>query len=299
MASTVTANNEVEPLREGGVTLPQYGWLASGAGVTAWTASLQGVIADYAQTPDSTFANARAASDWNQSGVHHIHPAVTEFRQTGNRVFALGYEWQVGEVLPRDYHCFVHFVSGENISFQDDHSVPRPSSTWKTGETLPDGPHEIHLPDTLPDGDYGVRIGLYLPEIGRLTLLGRDDGQNRIRAGTLQVREGGRKLTFEAEPPVADGKDDIYQHRLNLTGKVLNFGDVRTGGSVLVRRENGEWVMRAMPRGGDFFVELSGERFGRPASVRCVDGSAPAVTPQVQGDYWQLKLNGAREYCWK
>jgi len=295
----VTANDEAELLDEGGVSLPQYGWLATGAGVTAWTALLQGVIADYAHTPDSTFANARAAADWNQSSGHHIHPAVTEFRQTGNRSFALRYAWQIGETLPRDYRCFVHFVSGEDISFQDDHSLPRPSSTWKAGETLPDGPHEIHLPNTLSDGDYGVRIGLYLPEIERLALQGRDDGQNRIRAGTLQVRAGGRKLTYEAELPVADEKDDLYQHRLNLTGKVLDFGDVRTGGSVLVRRENGEWVMRALPRAGDFLIELREDRFGHPASVRCVDGSSPTATPQAHGDYWQLKLNGAREYHWK
>jgi hypothetical protein len=296
---TVTANNDAELLREGSVTLPQYGWLANGAGVTAWTALLQGVIADYARTPDSTFANARAAFDWNQSGVHHIHPVITEFRQTGNRSFTLAYEWQVGETLSRDYNCFVHFVSGENISFQNDHALPRRTSTWKTRETLSDGPHDIRLPDGLPDGDYGVRIGLYLPEVGRLTLQGRNDGQDRIRAGTLHVRDGGQHITFETELPAADRDDDIYQHRLNLTGKMLDFGDVRTDGSVLVRREAGEWVLRSLPRTRDFFIELNGERFGQPASVRCVDGSAPAVTPLVRGDWWQLKLNGAREYHWK
>ena len=294
---TVTANNDAEPLREANVTLPQYGWMAKGPDVMAWTALLQGVVADYARTPDSTFANARAASDWNQSGVRHIRPAVTVFRQTGNRSFALNYEWQVGETLARDYHCFVHFVSGENILFQNDHEPPRPSSTWKMAETLADGPHDIRLPDGLPDGDYGVRIGLFVPE-ARLVLQGRNDGQDRIRAGTLRVREGGRRITYEAEP-AADGNDDIYQHRLNLTGKVLDFGDVRTAGSVLVRREADEWVLRALPRAGDFILELSAARFGRPASVRCVDGSAAFVTPPARGDWWRLKLNGAREYHWK
>jgi hypothetical protein len=293
----VTANNGAEPLREGSVTLPQYGWMADGAGVTAWTALQQGVIADYARTPDSTFANARAASDWNQSGVHHVHPAVSEFRQTGSRAFALVYQWQVNETLSQDYHCFVHFVSGESISFQGDHALPRPTSTWKTGAQLSDGPHDIRLPDGVADGDYGVRIGLYLPAAGRLTLQGRNDGQERIRAGTLHVREGGKIITFEAEP--ADGDDDLYQHRLNLAGKALDFGDVRTDGSIMVRRENDEWVLRALPRAGDFSIELSAVRFGRPASVRCVDGPAPVVIPQVRGDWWHLKLNGAREYRWQ
>jgi len=296
---TVTANDNAEPLCEASVTLPQFGWLAKGAGVTAWTALLQGVVADYAQTQDNTFANARPASDWNQSGIHHIQPTIAQFRQTGNRSFTLSYEWRVGETLTDDYHCFVHFVNGENIAFQNDHPLPRPSSTWKTGEMLPDGPHDIRVPDGLADGDYGVRIGLFLPAAGRLALQGRNDGQDRIRAGTLQVRDGGQHLTFEAAPPTSQGNDDLYQHRLNLTGQVLDFGDVRTDGSVLVRRENGEWVLRALPRTRNFFVELNATRFGRPASVRCVDGKAPAVTPLVRGNWWQLKLNDAREYHWK
>ncbi|MGD1000361.1 MAG: DUF5696 domain-containing protein [Candidatus Brocadiia bacterium] len=300
---TVTANDDAEPLREGGVTLPQYGWAASGAGVTAWTALLQDVIADYARTEESTFANARAESDWDQGGVHRIQPAVAEFRQTGERAFALSYEWRVGETLPRDYNCFVHFVtrggSGDNISFQNDHVLPRASSTWKTGETLRDGPHDVRLPDDLPDGDYGVRIGLFLPDEERLTLQGRSDGRGRIRAGTLHVRDHGRDISFDAEPPSPQGSADIYQHRLNASGKVLDFGDVRTDGSVLVRREEGEWVLRALPRARDFFIELSAARFGRPAEVRCAGGPASTAETQAHGDWWQLKLNGAREYRWK
>jgi len=35
----------------------QYGWLAGGAGVTAWTALVEGVVADYARTADSRNAN--------------------------------------------------------------------------------------------------------------------------------------------------------------------------------------------------------------------------------------------------
>ena len=295
----VTANNDVEPLREGSVTLPQFGWLAQGAGVTAWTALRQDVIADYAQTPDSTFANARPVSDWNQSGIHRIHPAIAEFRQTGNRAFALSYEWHVGETLSRDYHCFVHFVNGENIVFQNDHDLPRPGSTWKIGETLRDGPHEVRVPDSLLDGDYDVRIGLFLPAAGRLPLQGRNDGQDRIRAGTLQLRDGGRTLSFEPEPPATDGETEIYQHRLNLTGKPLDFGDVRTDGSILVRRENDEWVLRALPRMRNFHVELNTARFGRPETVRCVGGSEAETEPQIHGDWWWLKLNGAREYHWK
>jgi hypothetical protein len=56
--------------------------------------------------------------------------------------------------------------------------------------------------------------------------------------------------------------------------------------------------LRALPRGGDFIIELDGARFGRPAAVRCVDGSSSTVLPETRGDWWWLKLNGAREYHW-
>jgi hypothetical protein len=294
---TVIANNSVEPLPTDDGTLPQYGWCATGAGVTAGTMLRQGIIADYSHTADSTFASARPAVDWNQSGIHHLRPAIAGFRPTGNRTFALSYEWHVGETLPLDYTCFVHFVKGGKICFQDDHAVP--SSEWKMGTTLSDGPHEIHLPEGLPDGDYAVCLGLYRPDAGRLALQGHNDGENRIVAGTVSVRDAGQTLTFALALPAREDGDDIYQHRLNASNQVLDFGDVRTDGSVLVRREAGEWVLLPLPRTRNFTVTLNSVRFGHPARIQCVGGSNPAVTPVLAGEWWQLPLNGAREYHWQ
>jgi hypothetical protein len=71
-------------------------------------------------------------------------------------------------------------------------------------------------------------------------------------AGMICTRFAAAALSDSRSP-----RGEPYQHRLNLAGKVLDFGDVRTDGSVLVRRENGEWVLRALPRTRDFFVELN------------------------------------------
>ncbi|MDR3377615.1 MAG: DUF5696 domain-containing protein [Verrucomicrobiae bacterium] len=293
----ITANQETNDLPVDGVVLPPDGWLARGGGVTAWTARLQGVIADYAETPDSTFANARPAADWNLGGIHQIRPSVAEFKLAGSRAFTFKYQWRVDEAPGQDCRCFVHFVRDENIVFQNDHALSRPAATWQKGETVDDGPWTIHLPAALADGDYGVRLGLYLPDGPRLALAGPNDGQNRIRAGTLHVRGGGGSLSFDPEP-VPPAEDDLYLHRLNLAGKVLDFGDVRTDGSVLIRREGGEWVLRALPRTRPFFVELSAARFGAPARVRCVAGAAPTVAPEARDGWWRLPLNGAHEYHW-
>ena len=299
---TITANNSAQPLQSGNFVLPQFGWLAQGAGVEAWTALRDGVIADYARTPTSTFANARRASDWNQSGIHRLRPSVAGFEASGERSFALTYQWQVGENLPENIgNIFVHFVdkSGDKIVLQNDHELPLPAADWKIGDTVKDGPYPIKLPDNLPDGDYGVRIGLTERNGNRLSLLGASDGSSRIRLGTLGVRAEGKQISFAPETVAPESKNDIYQQRLNASGKVLDFGDVRTNGSVLVRREGDEWVLRALPRDKDFSLQLSAKRFGRPANVRCGDGAAATIAPQNIGDWWALKLNGAREYHWK
>ena len=77
---SITANQLEEPLTVGGHVLDRFGWLAEGAGVTAWTASRDGIIADYAETTDRVFANARPASDWNLSGIKRIRPVITALR---------------------------------------------------------------------------------------------------------------------------------------------------------------------------------------------------------------------------
>ena len=81
----------------GGLTLPRFGWSASGAGVTAWTALRNGVVADFAETKVSVFANARNAEHWNITGIRRIRPAVASFQQDGPRVFQATYRWRVGE----------------------------------------------------------------------------------------------------------------------------------------------------------------------------------------------------------
>ncbi len=296
---TVIANDAPKPLEESGCVLPQYGWLAKGAGVTAWTALCQGVVADFAETADSTFANARPARDWNQSGIHQIRPSVSAFHQTGARAFVVRYQWQANETLPRDYHCFVHFVADGKIVMQDDHPLAQPSSTWRSGQTVEDGPHEIKWPADLPDGDYDLRMGLYLPEGGRLALLGQDDGESRIQTGTVHIRDGGSAISFQKAGPDDGDADAIYSQHLNLKNAVLDFGDLRTDGSVLVRRERDEWVLRPFPRDREFLLELKTKRFGRPATVRSLNGATQEISPEANGDFWRLKLNGAAEYRWK
>jgi len=283
---TVWANGGATPLRVGNAILPPNGWLATGAGLTAGTSLRSGVVSDTAETTDGVFVNARPAVDWDTPGTTRLRPTVAEFVPTGPRSFRATYHWAVGQALTADYGCFVHFVQpspndgGEGIRFQQDHALPKPTSQWKPGETVTDGPWNITVPADIAPGDYPWTVGLDAPGSGRLTMQGQPDAHSRIILGTLHVAADG--LTFTPAPPDAGRTTAPVNHE----GRVLDFGTVRTDGSVFVRREGANWTLRPFPRDRPFTVALSAARFGHPASA------------QVIGGWWRLPLTGAAVYRW-
>jgi hypothetical protein len=295
---TVTVNASTNNLAVHGTVLPQFGWLAEGNGVIAGTTLRGGVITDFADTGDSLFANARSAADWDLSGCRRVHPAVAQFQQTAARVFRVTYRWDVSEVVPRDYRCFVHLCQTNSIKIQQDHILP--TSQWQAGRTVNDGPYTITVGAAIADGDYDWLIGLYEQGGGgRLNLLGADAGQSRIRLGTLRLANSGATLTFipEANTNYTD-PSCLHHAHLNSAGIPIDFGDLRTDGSVWLRREGAQWVLKTWPRDRSFTLELSAARFGAPARVRCIGGPANTLSPVPLGRRWYLPLNGAREYRW-
>ncbi len=299
---TITANDAEKPMTVDDVVLPRFGWVAKGAGVTAWTALKGGVVADYAETPESVFANARDAALWNTSGITRVLPRATKVAQTGPRSFSVTYSWRVDDLMKMDCNAFVHFSKNafdtydEQIVFQQDHGMATASSKWQRGTAYQDGPYTIQVPANVPDGDYSWTIGLINPGGGRVSLMGVDDGHGRVKLGVLRVR--GDQVSFTPEEGAGEEKLAWYTRNVNAEGKVVDFGALRTNGSVLVRREGDNWVLRAMPRDGKFTVELSAAKFKAPTTVRCEGGSAPTIRPAASGAYWKLDLNGAKTYTW-
>ncbi len=295
----VTANGDTNTLRVGEWELPQFGWLAVGAGVKAGTVLRGGVITDFADTGETLFVNARAARDWSMSGLRPVRPRVAEFQRTGDRSFRVEYEWDVRETLREDLRCFVHFVSDETIRWQQDHGVNPSPAAWQTGQVIKDGPWTIKIPPHVADGDYVWGIGLF--ELGtgvRHRLLGVNDGAARIRLGVVQVRSNGAALAFV--PETGEGADPTawYRRHLNLANAAVDFDSVRTDGSLWLRRAGDAWVLKTWPRHRDFNLELDPQRFGEPARVECLGHATNAVAPVPSGARWRLPLNGAREYRW-
>ncbi|AMV40723.1 DUF5696 domain-containing protein [Planctomyces sp. SH-PL62] len=298
---TLVANQSADPLKVEGAELPQFGWLARAEGLTAGTTLRNGVVTDSVETPDSFFANARSAGDWNFSGVRRVQPTAT-FRQTGPRTFSAAYAWKVREPLKEDFHTFVHFGKvGEDdtkILFQQDHGLARPTTEWKAGTTVDDGPYTIRIPDVLPDGDYAWMIGLHTPSAGRVALEGPTDKTGRNLLGVVRVSDGGKTLRFKPEKDVATDRAAISLVNLNKEGKIVDFGPIKTDGGVSIRKVGNDWVAHVYPRDRAFSLQLDMTRFGKPTDVRAEDGSTPRVSPTFDGRWMRIKPNGARSYRW-
>ena len=294
----VTANGREEPLRVGELILPRFGWLAQGPGFAAGTVLRDGVVADFSDSGVQVFANARNPLDWYLSSFRRVRPAVT-FAQTAARTFRATYSWAVEDRLERDYRAFVHFAQAGKIVWQQDHALATPTSRWEPGRVISDGPWTIAVPQSVPDGPYDWLVGLFDLATGeRVRLQGFDDGSSRIRLGTLRVEGGGAALAFEPETRSGEDPSALYRERLNSSGQPVDFGPVRTDGSVWIREGEGEWTLKPWPRERSFLVELDPARFGRPAAIRSVGGSSAEVVPVPAGARWRLTLNGAREYRW-
>ena len=297
----VTVNAGSNAFATGKWLLPDLGWVAEGAGVTGGTTSRGGVVSDLADTGDSLFLNARSAADWNLSSYRRVRPSVAGFQQTGTHAFRVTYGWAVQDLLARNYTCFVHFCANGVIRAQQDHAVSPPTSQWQAGKVISDGPWNVSLPASLPDGDYDWLIGLYdaAGDGSRVPLQGLDDGTLRIRLGGLRLTNAGALMTFTAETNLA-GFDPTawYGQHLNNSNSVVDFGDAQTDGSVWLRREGNEWVLKTWPRERNFSLEFNRARFDQPVKVQCTGGAAPTVTPVSGGSRWSLPLNGASEYRW-
>jgi hypothetical protein len=257
--------------------------MACGPGLTAGTLLRQGIVSDLADMPESVFVNARPDIDWKERGAARVGPAVAEFKALGPRSFRVAYRWTAGQALKEDYGCFVHFFpvdansAHEAISFQQDHRLAVPTSQWKPGFVLADGPWDITAPAGITPGDYFWTVGLYRADEGRLTLQGGSDGHQRTILGTLHVAPDST-LSFTAVPS--------GEAPASAEAATLDFGSIRTDGSVLVRREGSDWVLRPFPDDRPFTVELDASRFGAPATAQVVNG------------WWRLALTGQPVYRW-
>lgn len=86
-----------------------------------------------------------------------------------------------------DYRVFVHFLnSDEEQMWTDDHLPPRPTSTWKPGETI-EYSRTVFVPIYPYIGRASVRVGLYSEKDGHRLALAGEGVQHAYSVGSLEL----------------------------------------------------------------------------------------------------------------
>ena len=292
---TVIANSRSSTLAWGGLQIPQYGWAATGSGLSAYTALVGGQIADYSQTHQSIYANARNQADILSENTVAT-PSVAAFQQVATGVLQIQLAWDVNTPQPTTaYQEFIHFVSSQAGATSNSLSgvtggVPLVATeSWTVGEHVVDKVWNFHLPSTMPDGTYQIRVGLFSGN-QRAALYGNNDGNQRYVVGSITVSKQGASIVFTAVPIRIATPDP----RLNSAGAVVNFGAIQTDGMVMIQQQADGLQVSAYPRSRNVVVDINSRNVAMPASVVCDNGDV--VVPAMIAPYWQLNLRG-RKYC--
>jgi hypothetical protein len=299
---TLWVNWRPEPWPVEGRVLPQWGFLALGPQTDVSTTLRDGTFADYAECPEYVFADARTFFHMPyRRAPRQIEPRLREFTYLGGNRARVTYEWIVGEPLDQDYHCFVHGMnpaasSGpDSIVFQQDHGLPKPTSAWRPGDVIVDGPHELAVSDRFEA--YDLTIGLYRGE--RVRLKGLRDGANRIVIARLKLeREGGAITKITAEKPNAvalpGGGDADFTAHMNPPGTWIDFGAIATDGSLKINKEATRLVIFPYPRDRAFRATVDLKRLAPAAALDQVHVQVLAAGDQRVLEPAAFKQEGSR-----
>lgn len=297
---SLIANSRPPTVTWKSLQIPQYGWAARGPGYVAYTALINGQIADYSQTPQSIYANARNQADILSENTLAT-PAIAAFKQLAPGIIQIQLRWDVNKPQPEtQYQEFIHFVSSQlppgsnGLSGVTGGDPATPTTSWNTGDKIADKVLTFYLPSTMPDGTYQIRVGLVSGQ-HRAVLYGNDDGNLRYTVGSITVSNSGSRIAFTAIPVSLPATDK----RMNNTGTVVDFGTVRTDGMVSLQQSVGQdsdtVELSSYPRSRDVVIQINPAYIPIPASITCDNGDV--VVPYIAAKpYWQVDLRG-RKYC--
>jgi hypothetical protein len=274
-----------------GRILPQWGFLVTGPDTMASMELRDGAYADFAECPEYLFVDARTAftMPYRESSID-IEPRIAAFEYLGENKVRLTYEWIVNEPVEGDWNCFVHFLNEgstdtADIVFQQDHGLPRLPNTWRAGEVIVDGPHDISLPED-EFQHYDVVTGLFGKE--RAPLKGIDLGGRRFLLGRLAVTRSGDQisdvtfLSVDQIPGSALPDEADFTAHMNPPGTWVDFGSVATNGSVKINKGPRRLEVFPYPRGTAFDVAIDLKALGQtdPADTQKISLHALAILTQ-------------------
>ncbi|MBC7289619.1 MAG: hypothetical protein H5T86_16585, partial [Armatimonadetes bacterium] len=229
--------------------------------------------------------------------LYDVRPRIENFRDLGGGKFQLTYVWEVHAATSRTFHVFVHFTRPkiappDDIAFQNDHAPPKPTSQWRPGEVIVDGPHTVAIPEHYRQpGRIGIMVGLY-DEAGRVGLGVAMTPETRCHMGDIVVEGEGETLQLRYEPAQLRPIDTTALRkaitgRLNTAHKLVDFGPVLTDGRVVIRPRGNKLAVLLVPRGQKARVGLRLSQL--PAAWRSL--SLGAEITRREGDILWLKVD--------
>jgi hypothetical protein len=286
----VWVNWSPEPWNVAGHILPQWGWWAEGPDTKVGSDLRDGKFADWAETPEYLFADARTSFNMPYlHGAKNIEPKLKSFKDLGGGQIEVVYEWRVGEKLDRNLSAFVHgiLVKPDNdgdIVFQGDYRPDPTTDAWQPGQTVVSGPQTLTVPAQADQ--YDLVIGLY-DEQGRVPLSGAAIGGDRVLLGRLKVTKDGEQVKAVTLVPAAEfyktpATADFKAHT-NPAGTWIEFGPLATDGSVKVERGQRRLTVIPYPREAAVKVSLD--------LAKLSAGQADLLRVKVQAEAWRTNAD--------
>jgi hypothetical protein len=207
-----------------------------------------------------TAALAAACGGSDEAGPPQATPSVTlnKTRASLGSPLELTYTFVVapGARFDQDYRVFVHFVNGEDEQmWTDDHEPPRPTTSWKAGETI-SYTRTVFVPSYPYNGRATIVLGLYSPrDNSRVPLAAKSRGQRAYEVAGFELVPSGENVFLIY-------KDDTWHPA----------EDAKDNGSVAWRwsRRAGVIAFRNPKRDATFYLQLDGRPDLQPVSPQTV-----------------------------
>ncbi len=310
---TVWVNWAPEPWTVEGRILPQWGFLAladqgsAGPKTEVCTSLRDGKFGDFVECPEYLFADARTYFNMPYlAGGKDITPRLRDFKYLGDGTIRVTYEWTVNDTLDQDYTSFVHLhnkadTRNQGIVGQQDHGFTTPTTQWKKGDVIVDGPYDIKLP---PDkyGSYDLVIGLYNGS-GRAPLRGLEHGGNSYLIGRIEIVREGPNIAavilgkLDADLRAQEDSRKSFTAHMNPAGTMIDFGPIATDGSVKVEKGDASLVVFPYPRERAFTVKLNLKTILAGTSVDGTKVQVRALAAGTQKDLGQVQATCEGGVC--
>ena len=132
--------------------------------------------------------------------------------------FKINYYWTCLNKTDQNYMIFVHFRNDSGKSgFQNDHMPSIPTSQWKEGQIFKETQTVISN-DAI--GEYSLNIGFYIPEKGRIPVIGETQKINKTLLNII-IQESN----------ISNKALDIYDDKIIFLGHNLDKKELKTGDS--------------------------------------------------------------------